>query len=377
MPAELTLFLRVLDDDERLAVTDSATVGRHLDNDLIVAGEAVADFHARLARADRGLMVASIAESPIRINGRTIERPTGVAPGDVIEIGHSDLLVEQSGESDPGFSWQLVGEGEGSVVDLGDELLIGRGDDCDLVLADTHVSRRHSSLSVVDGAVWLRDLASANGTFVNGERVEGACQLFHGDSLRFDTATFQFLGRGGDLTPARPHGETRHRPLAFAESEGRIETTEIAEVGWSTDAPRQLPVVPEDAAAGAYLVGLSAPIEGRVFRLRPGRVQVGRDVDAEVWIDDSSVSLQHCEINVTADGCQVTANRTTNGTWLNGEAVLSATLSDGDVLQCAGVRLGYRDGAVAGRTGRRVGLWMVLAAVAALIAISVLTVLFV
>lgn len=376
MPADLVLSLRVLDDDERLAITDSATVGRHLDNDLIVAGEAVADFHARLARADRGLMIASIAESPVRVNGRAIEAPTGLAPGDVVEIGHSDLLVEQNGVSDPGFSWQLVADGGGSVVDVSNELLIGRGEDCDLVLADTHVSRRHASVAVVDGAVWLRDLASANGTYVNAQRIEGAVQLFHGDSLRFDTASFQLLGQGGDLTPARPHGETRHRPLALAETDARIETTELAQVDWKETATAT-PEPAQDEIAGAYFVGLSAPIEGRVFRLRPGKSQIGRDVDCEIWIDESSISLQHCDVEVSADGAQVTAHRTTNGTWLNGDSVLTASLADGDVLQCAGVRLGYRAGAVESRRDRRIGFWAVIAVIVAVAATALVTIFFV
>jgi hypothetical protein len=63
-----------------------------------------------------------------------------------------------------------------------EELLIGRHHDCDVVLADMSVSRRHARLSFRDGNWVLRDLDSTNGTMVNGQRVV-RCQLLPGDDL--------------------------------------------------------------------------------------------------------------------------------------------------------------------------------------------------
>lgn len=50
-------------------------------------------------------------------------------------------------------------------------VVIGRGRECDLRLADVTVSRRHCSLDIVPAGVWVRDLESLNGTFVNGLRL--------------------------------------------------------------------------------------------------------------------------------------------------------------------------------------------------------------
>lgn len=79
--------------------------------------------------------------------------------------------------------WLTVrnGEDRGKKVELnGEPILIGRDDDCDLVLPDAKVSRRHARLeSLGDGTAMLRDLGSSNGTFVNGERVEST--LLRGD----------------------------------------------------------------------------------------------------------------------------------------------------------------------------------------------------
>jgi predicted component of type VI protein secretion system len=62
------------------------------------------------------------------------------------------------------------------------ELLIGRAHDCDVLLDGSNVSRLHARLSFRDGRWILRDLASTNGTVVNGTKV-GRCELRPGDEL--------------------------------------------------------------------------------------------------------------------------------------------------------------------------------------------------
>jgi FHA domain len=63
-----------------------------------------------------------------------------------------------------------------------DELLIGRASDCDVLLEDRSVSRRHARLIFRDSQWVINDLGSTNGTVVNGVRV-GRCQLRAGDHL--------------------------------------------------------------------------------------------------------------------------------------------------------------------------------------------------
>jgi FHA domain-containing protein len=63
-----------------------------------------------------------------------------------------------------------------------DTLTVGRHPDCDVILDDITVSRRHALLLFRDGAWILRDLKSLNGTAVNGVSVT-RCQLRPGDHL--------------------------------------------------------------------------------------------------------------------------------------------------------------------------------------------------
>jgi pSer/pThr/pTyr-binding forkhead associated (FHA) protein len=80
------------------------------------------------------------------------------------------------------------------VVDA-DEQVLGRRENSDLQLPDPHVSRAHAVIRRASGAVWVEDLGSTGGTFVNGESVTGSQALRHGDSVRFGTVETRFEDR--------------------------------------------------------------------------------------------------------------------------------------------------------------------------------------
>lgn len=66
----------------------------------------------------------------------------------------------------------LAGQDEGRVFPIeGDEVWVGRGDDCQIVLADKDVSRRHACVIREGARLLLKDNGTKNGTFVNNRRV--------------------------------------------------------------------------------------------------------------------------------------------------------------------------------------------------------------
>jgi len=71
---------------------------------------------------------------------------------------------------------------------------LGRATDNDIVISDASVSRRHASIVPHNGGFALRDLASQNGTFVGGQRIDGTRQLANGDDVRLGDAPFVFHG---------------------------------------------------------------------------------------------------------------------------------------------------------------------------------------
>ncbi len=72
----------------------------------------------------------------------------------------------------------------------GSRCLIGRQRTCDLPIPLSSVSREHCEIVVEDGEVRLRDLGSRNGTYRNGERIEGVVTLEPGDRVAIGPMVF-------------------------------------------------------------------------------------------------------------------------------------------------------------------------------------------
>ncbi len=64
------------------------------------------------------------------------------------------------------------------------EFVIGRGNDCQIILPERQVSRYHAKITSEQGRYILHDLGSKNGTHLNGNRVIGSTQLKDGDEIQ-------------------------------------------------------------------------------------------------------------------------------------------------------------------------------------------------
>jgi pSer/pThr/pTyr-binding forkhead associated (FHA) protein len=70
------------------------------------------------------------------------------------------------------------------------ESIVGRRQDCDVRIPSNEVSRRHCLLTIHDGCLIAEDLDSVNGTFVNGQRIEGRQIVLPGDHLEIGPVRF-------------------------------------------------------------------------------------------------------------------------------------------------------------------------------------------
>ena len=88
----------------------------------------------------------------------------------------------------------IGGKSDGHEIEIkGPEFLIGRGEGVHLRPRSELVSRKHCSLYVKEGRAFVNDLNSSNGTYLNGERIEGEVQLKVGDCLRVGRLQFEVL----------------------------------------------------------------------------------------------------------------------------------------------------------------------------------------
>ncbi|MCJ0830197.1 FHA domain-containing protein [Acinetobacter sp. NIPH1876] len=94
------------------------------------------------------------------------------------------------------MTWKLqaiTGEFTGQELNIERDMLVGRHQDADILLQSADISRRHAALLLKDQQLWVQDLNSSNGTFINDLRVEQETELHDGDIVQFASFVFSVL----------------------------------------------------------------------------------------------------------------------------------------------------------------------------------------
>lgn len=81
------------------------------------------------------------------------------------------------------------------VYSLEEDVTIGRSNKNTIVIKDPYISKNHLSIVKDEGDYYLEDLNSANGTFVNGDRIMDVVKLKNGDTIRLGQVDFIFVKR--------------------------------------------------------------------------------------------------------------------------------------------------------------------------------------
>ena len=82
---------------------------------------------------------------------------------------------------------------EGSIIPIRSDLSIGRKDSNSIILTDQHVSGNHAKIVVRNNGLFLEDLNSTNGTYLNGKKISSRIKLTNKDEIRIGTAVFKIL----------------------------------------------------------------------------------------------------------------------------------------------------------------------------------------
>lgn len=91
------------------------------------------------------------------------------------------------------MTWKLKAisaELEGKEVSIDKDMLVGRHQEADILLQAAEISRRHAAFLVKDDALWVQDLKSSNGTFVNDIRIDEQKLLKDNDIVQFASLKF-------------------------------------------------------------------------------------------------------------------------------------------------------------------------------------------
>ncbi len=78
------------------------------------------------------------------------------------------------------------------------QIIVGRSSDLDMVLVEDMVSRKHARIAMQSDQIWIEDLGSTNGTFVNGEKIKRA-RLKEGDRVLIGTSILKVIAGGAEM----------------------------------------------------------------------------------------------------------------------------------------------------------------------------------
>lgn len=244
-------------------------------------------------------------------------------------------------------------DGSETEHELSGELKIGRQEVNELVLTEGGVSRQHARVFVEGGKVMLEDLSSANGTYVDGERIAEAVVLTPQSQVVLGDYELKIKGGARPATAARR--ASKPSPAEPADdapnprSTRALPTIKPARPPGARLAKAESPApgaAPAGAAPQPALRGLTGPWANKTYPLK-GKLLVGRAPPAAVLLEDDSISRKHAELERNPRGAVFLRDLgSANGTLLNGDRLGQepVEINPGDIIQFGMVEVVYESG---------------------------------
>ena len=328
---------------------------------LRLAGDAVLPRHAVIRTMPGGNLVvqAAVRGASVRVNGALVGTdPMPLLHGDRLAIGPNEIVISdptRGGETGmfasgaapsgarpaPGPAAALP-EPSGRLISLNDgreyqvtviPFVLGRDATAEVVIASPDASRRHAEIiNRPDGAV-LVDL-SANGTFVNGQRVSGRQALKALDVIRIGAEEFRYY------PPVRqPPPVPAPAVVPPVGAEFRLGDTLMS----IPSVKAAIQAAPPAARPLATLRVKSGVSRGERLAVRTPVVNIGRAEFNDIRLSDVSVSSSHAKLQLREGIWTLTDLGSTNGTSVDGDPVADdeVALSPGATITLGEVALSF------------------------------------
>jgi hypothetical protein len=126
-------------------------------------------------------------------------------------------------------------------------VIIGRGKDATFTIKHPLLSRKHCEVFEESGAVQVRDLASLNGTFVNGSRVDSTSAVDSGSQLKLGAVVMEVQYHGASSEDTKAADQATAGVAFDSDAVDTVETEVMATAPDAEAAPDDLPAPSEDA----------------------------------------------------------------------------------------------------------------------------------
>ncbi|HEX9374891.1 MAG TPA: FHA domain-containing protein [Actinomycetota bacterium] len=380
-------------------------IGRHPDNDIVLPDEYVSAHHAEV-RLEVGSYMVSDAGSRngTFINDVPVMAPAPLRQADVIRVGATSLSVTVAADQvapSAGFGAQaprapqppapgappavggpppsgvavpapvpsmapvgaLLGylQLDGRRFDLAEQTVnLGRDPSSDVAIDDPAVSYTHAQVTRLGNDLYLRDVGSRNGTYVNAQLVSVPHLLTEGDVIHVGTTDLTFHAVGGPM-PATAPPPSAPPPFPAASPGPAIippvppvapPVAPVAPLSPPSEVTGPMPPGPGPQTPGPPVPGPAAvtpaapggprlrvtvgPMVGLSFALGRETLRVGRDPSSDVVLRDQTVSRSHAQLEHRQGRWIVTDLGSTNGTAVGGRQLQprqSAVLDPGTTVQ--------------------------------------------
>lgn len=293
---------------------DLVTIGRGGDNAIVLDDGHVSRHHARIERDGASVCIVDLGSANgTRVNGTELEprTPHALADGDAALIGPFTLTLRLSAQHIAAAPTAAPAASDATVVGApadetiieavsaklmistpagnreltleGETLILGRSEDCDIVVDEGVVSRRHAELRHDRNGWQISDSGSLNGLTIDGRKVE-THSLRDGDIINI-TSTVKLLYTESAPARAEPSGETQAQMLPLRDQ---------------------------------------------------AQITIGRAANNDIHIDHPAVSRHHARITRRGDSYVIEDLGSSNGTFVNGEPIAAGvqhSLNRGDSIR--------------------------------------------
>lgn len=229
------------------------------------------------------------------------------------------------------------------------DISVGRLHENDIVLPDPEVSRHHMEIKLRNNRVWVRDLDSGNGVFVNNERIHGVRWINPNDEIIIGSNQFkleesedQDLGSATltiSLEEAKQiYESTQSIQQLTNDEESDVQTMQLSK----RDVMSKLYNKKIGVLAFPTVELLEGAIVTRRYLVPEGEFSIGRNENNNIRITDPAVSGVHATIVRVGGRYQLFDKESKNGTRVNGEPVKSVFLRHDDAIEIGGAHLQFK-----------------------------------
>jgi pSer/pThr/pTyr-binding forkhead associated (FHA) protein len=329
---EAAVTLR-LQDGTLQQVGNRLRMGRNLDNELVLNDPQVSGGHAEIRRGENEVVLVDLGSSNgTFVNEVAVTAPQTLRHNDVIRMGATEMtlvlqVMEPRSQTGPvglpdeplerpqtstGVIAELTWNGRRFEI-VEDMFQIGRDNEgAQVTLEDPAASWLHAEVTRHGDTLYLRDLGSRNGSYVNGELVAVPHPLRDGDVIHVGNTDLIFHSSTGPTAGTAPIPAKQ----------------------------------PSSIRRGAGLLCTEGRFLGVWFAIKGRSATVGRDPSCDLTIPDLTVSRRHAELRLDGDQWRISDLGSTNGTSVAGEPVERGawvTVSIGDEIELGNIAVTLSD----------------------------------